>query len=254
MIDLIVFSVSENRYAINIENVQRIIQAQELTNIPNAHSYIDGMMSYEDKVIKVVNFRKLIGIESYHEELSKLFAKLKGGHQEWIDDLRHSVENGVPFTKTIDPHACELGLWLDKFNSYDDKVSQTLKDLMQNHKQLHSSGGDALDLMNDNPSAASEMVNTTIYDTFKHTMSDIDTFIAELDTVANSLQKLIIYDNDGVVFSIKVDKIEDIAHIQESEFINAGDDHDTNDFLELEGVLDLQGVLINVIKTVVLPK
>lgn len=73
-------------------------------------------------------------------------------------------------------------------------------------------------------------------------MGALDTFTKELDLVANSLQKLIIYENEGVIFVIKVDTIEDIAHVDES------------DFLELDNVLDLDGVLINVIKNIKLPK
>ena len=54
MTDLIVFSVGENRYALRIENIQRIIQAVKLTNIPNAHPFVDGIMSYEEDRKSVV--------------------------------------------------------------------------------------------------------------------------------------------------------------------------------------------------------
>ncbi|HIP20477.1 MAG TPA: chemotaxis protein CheW [Sulfurimonas sp.] len=146
MTDLIVFSVGENKYAMNIENVQRIIESTSLTSIPNAHQFIDGMMSYEDKVIKVLNFRKL-----------------------------------------IEMNTSEL-----------DLVSDSL--------------------------------------------------------VSDSLEKLIIYDKDGAVFAIKVDTIEDIAHVEESDFRNSAEQHEASEFLELDNVLDLDGVLINVIKTIKLPK
>lgn len=254
MIDLIVFSVGENKYAMNIANVQRIIQAETLTNIPNAHTHIDGMMSYEDKVIKVLNFRKLIGLQTYENELSTLFISLKEGHASWINDLRASIENGAAFTKTLDPHACGLGKWIDSFTAYDDHIIDILNHLSDNHKQLHLSGGVALDKYKYDKEEAQRILNEDIENIYARTMEALNKFINELELVSNSLQKFIIYDNDGVVFAIKVDKIEDIAHVQESEFINAGNEHDINEFLELEGVLDLEDVLINVIKTVVLPK
>lgn len=81
MTDLIVFSVGDNKYAMNIENVQRIIESTSLTSIPNAHKF-DGMMSYEDKVIKVLSFRKLIEMNTYKNELDTLFAGLKKGHAD----------------------------------------------------------------------------------------------------------------------------------------------------------------------------
>jgi len=253
MTDLIVFSVGSNCYALNIDNIQRIVQSVDLTNIPSANQHIDGMMSYEDKVIKVLSFRKLIGLKTYEEELKVMFDKLKLSHQAWIDELRDSIDNGSTFTKTIDPHKCELGIWLDNFNSYDDRVSSIFKDLMINHKQLHISGGEVLEIYKTDKEKASSIVKTSIYDTFNHTMGDINTFISELDKVANSLQKLLIYESNDKVFAIKVDIIEDIAHIEDKDVMSSDEGHQTSEFLELDGVLDLNGTLINIIKTVNLP-
>ena len=142
MIDLIVFSVENNRYALNIENVQRIIQAVELTSIPNAHEYIDGMMSYENSVIKVLNFRKLTDLPPHKDE---------------------------------------------------DK--------------------------------------------------DIE----------DSSLKFLFYENKDEKFAIKVDFIDDISHVEESDIMNNDENSNTNEFLQLQGVLDIDGVLINVIKTIKLP-
>jgi len=140
MIDLIVFSVDKNKYAINIENVQRIIQAVELSSIPNAHPYIDGMMSYEDSVVKVLNFRKVVGLEDNKNE-----------------------------------------------------------------------------------------------------------------NLAESSQKFLFYENGENKFAVNIDSIDDIAHIQESDIMSADDDSVNNEFLDFEGILDISGVLINIIKTIKLP-
>ena len=142
MMDLIVFSVDENRYALSIDNVKRIIQAVELTAIPSAHELIDGMMSYEDSVVKVLNFRKLIGLPP-HEDESK--------------------------------------------------------------------------------------------------------------DVEDSSLKFLFYENENENFAIKVDRIDDIAHIKKSDIMNSEDEYTTNESLELAGVLDIDSVLINVIKTIHLP-
>lgn len=253
MIGLIVFSIGNNRYALNIDNIQRIIQACELSDIPNAHEYIDGMMSYEDSVLKVLSFRKLIGLKTYEDELSVLFKKLKASHEDWLGELVNSIDNGSAFTKTTDPHKCELGIWLDNFNSYDDRVSTIFKNLTLNHKKLHISGGDVLELYKNDKDSASEILKTEVYDIYNHTMRDIDIFIEELSIVSNSLQKLLIYENSGKKFAIKVDVIEDIAHIEDEKIMNSDEEHHQNDFLELDGVLDLDGFLVNLIKTINLP-
>jgi purine-binding chemotaxis protein CheW len=142
LLSFIIFNVGSNRYAINIDNVQRIVHARDLTAIPKSNKFIDGMMSYEDDVIKVLNFRKLIGLEPHKEDSVKT----------------------------------------DEYT-----------------------------------------------------------------------QKFIIFEKDDSCFAIKVDSIEDIAHIEESKIMKRDEEGYSDEFLRLEGVLDLDGVLINVIKTVSLP-
>ena len=238
-----------------IDNIQRIIQASELTDIPGAHPFIDGMMSYEGNVVKVMSFRKLIGLASYDEGLQSLFARLKVAHADWVGALEKSLTTGCEFTKTTNPHMCELGKWIDSFTSYDDAITKVFNNLVEQHKQLHTRGGVALEIYNENHQQALEMFEVEIQNIYQQTMGALDTFIAQFDTVANSLQKLLIYENETDTFAIKVDGIEDIAHIEESEIKRGVDEEsDVDGLLELEGVLDLDGVLINVIKTLNLPK
>ena len=255
MTDLIVFSVESNKYALPIENVQRIIQAVELTNIPNAHDFIDGIMSYEDNVLKILNLRKLIGLQGYENGLSDLFANLKADHAEWFEALRVSINTGSEFTKTFDPHMCELGKWIDVYTPYDDKVTMILAELMKNHKQLHVRGGETYKISTTNKEEAKRILDDEIEKIYSLTMNAVDAFALELGTVANSLQKLLIYEKNDEKFAIKVDSIEDIAHVEETDIMNNSDiKEEESDLLKLDGVLDLDGVLINVIKTVSLPK
>lgn len=253
MIDLIVFSVGSNRYAMDIENIQRIVQAKSLTTIPNAHEYVEGMMSHEESIIKILSFRRLIGHSSYEDELVALFGKLRAGLKDWLDELKTSVDAGSDFTQTINPHMCNLGKWIDNFTSYDDRVSEVLAELANFHKQLHLKGSDILELRDESVEKAKSMLDIEMNVIYNNTIGALDTFILELGTVADSLQKLLIYENEGSIFAIKVDMIEDIAHVEEENIMAGDNTEESNKFLELDGVLDLNGVLINVVKTVRLP-
>lgn len=254
MIDLIVFSVGSNKYALKIDNIQRIVQSETLTDIPNSSKYIDGMMSYEGGVIKVFSFRKLIGLVTYEDELRELFARLKVAHGAWVEALKVAISTGSEFTKTTNPHMCELGKWIDSFTSYDDSIAAVFNNLVENHKQLHHKGQDILDMNKINEIEAKRMLDVDVSNIYVKTMGALDTFTAQLDSVANSLQKLIIYENGDNTFAIKVDEIYDIAHIEDKQIMQANDEEQASEFLELDGVLDLNGTLINVIKTVKIPK
>jgi len=67
--DFIIFTVGKSSYAIAVDQIERISMIPHLTPIPNSHLFVDGMMLYQNQTIKVVNFRKMIGMEGSEEAL-----------------------------------------------------------------------------------------------------------------------------------------------------------------------------------------
>lgn len=76
MEDYIVFTVGDSYYALGVASIQRIIHVPAVTAIPNAHHMVEGMMSYEDRVIKVVSFRAMMGMERFEERAGSKSQKL----------------------------------------------------------------------------------------------------------------------------------------------------------------------------------
>ncbi len=254
MRDLIVFEIDKNLYGLNLEFIQRIIQVPDMTKIPDTHPYIDGMMSYEDRVIKVLDFRKMIRMPAYAEKLKKHFTELKGDHKEWVDALTTAVVDDVPFDKTTDPHACRLGKWLDGFNSYDNEVSTVFRKLYSEHAQLHKSAIGLLDLRKVDEDAALKSLQTDIMGTYSTTMDCMDEFVNHFDKVASSMQKLLIYNDNNKLFGIKVDAIADISSIDDSKMRPMDDIELDSDCIEIDGVIEHDEKLVNIIRAVRLPR
>jgi purine-binding chemotaxis protein CheW len=252
MKSLLIFEVKKNRYAINLDYIQRITQVPVITEIPNTHEFVDGMISYENRVIKIVNFRKMIQIDTYEDDLKELFENLKKDHSIWVETLKKSIEEGYEFELTTNPHACNLGKWLDNFTSYDEDVSNTLRGLNNYHKQLHKSAINILKIADKDKEKALEIFNKDIMGIYKSTINNLDKFIAKFDLVADSLQKLLLYNNDGDEFALKVDEIIDIAHV-DKDIVLQHTNNKVSQYLELEGVVELNDVLVNVIKSIKLP-
>lgn len=76
MEDYIVFTVGDSYYALGVASIQRIIHVPAVTAIPNVHPMVEGMMSYEDRVIKVVSFRAMMGMERFEERAGSKSQKL----------------------------------------------------------------------------------------------------------------------------------------------------------------------------------
>ena len=101
MEDYIIFTIGDNYYALSVASIQRIIQVPSVTAIPNAHPMVEGMMSYENRVIKVVNFRAMMGMESFEESATSKSQKLLiyqtqsaffGIKVDQIEDISKNIE------------------------------------------------------------------------------------------------------------------------------------------------------------------
>jgi purine-binding chemotaxis protein CheW len=64
VLQLVSFNLGNEEYAVDILKVQEINRMVEITSIPNAPSYVEGVINLRGKVIPVVNLRKKFGFES----------------------------------------------------------------------------------------------------------------------------------------------------------------------------------------------
>jgi len=78
----------------------------------------------------------------------------------------------------------------------------------------------------------------------------------ELNSTKTKLSKLIIYQDDGTNkdFAIIVDKIIDIKTIDTSEIKSTDDDTTSNSDFDSDGIIEIDDVLISIIKNIKLPK
>lgn len=71
--NLVVFSVADQRFALSLDNVQRIVRAVEVTPMPGAPETVLGVINVEGQVIPVMDSRKRLGLPTREIELSDLF-------------------------------------------------------------------------------------------------------------------------------------------------------------------------------------
>jgi chemotaxis signal transduction protein len=253
MKDYIVFTVGSNYYALDVECIERIIQTPPITMIPNTHPTISGMISYEKKVVKVIDFRKMTGMDSYEEELRKLFTQFKQDHIAWVEELKESVEKNHRFTFATDPHTSRFGKWLDSYTTHDEDILAILKILRPMHSKLHEIGREALLLQEKNTIEATHFLRENIDDISITIINGLNKMIESAQMVSEHAQKLLIYRKNENTFAIKVDLIHDIVAIQPSMLKEIERATQALASLETEGVVEIGERLVNVIKSVALP-
>lgn len=67
-IQLVVFELDREEYAVKITDIQEIIRIPDVTPIPNAPEFIRGIFNLRGKIIVVVNLEKRFSLVRDHEE------------------------------------------------------------------------------------------------------------------------------------------------------------------------------------------
>ena len=255
MKSFVVFSVFEQDFGIDIESVKRILPAQPLTKMPDESDHIDGMFQYEDEVLKVVSFRRLLGEKSYSQQLKELFPELKGQHKAWLDSLIHSVEEGVPFTKTTDPHACHLGKWIDSFHPDNIEVTEIMKELSFHHQRLHNSAIDVLEKRKTSTDEAYQWIEDNVQDIYKNTLSYLEKIASKSEEVAVDLQRCLILNGvDENAFGVNIDTVKDIVHVEEDILHKVSEEQRIGEFMNVDSILEHNGKLVTIVKDIIVDK
>ncbi len=63
---LVSFTVGRERFGVDILAVQEIIRMVEITKMPSAPEYVEGIINLRGKVIPVVDFRKRFNMDADH--------------------------------------------------------------------------------------------------------------------------------------------------------------------------------------------
>ena len=64
ILQLVSFQLGPEEYAIDILGVQEIIRMVEITHVPNAPHFVEGVVNLRGKVIPIINLRARLGLRS----------------------------------------------------------------------------------------------------------------------------------------------------------------------------------------------
>jgi purine-binding chemotaxis protein CheW len=64
MLQLVSFKLRDEEFGVDILQVQEIIRMQEITNVPNAPQFVEGVINLRGRVIPVVDLRKRFSLEA----------------------------------------------------------------------------------------------------------------------------------------------------------------------------------------------
>jgi purine-binding chemotaxis protein CheW len=81
LLQLVTFGLGGEEYAVDILKVQEINRPRQITKVPNAPCYVEGVINLRGKVIPVIDLRKKFGLpEQDNKALSRIMIMDAQGH------------------------------------------------------------------------------------------------------------------------------------------------------------------------------
>ncbi|WP_419779619.1 chemotaxis protein CheW [Maridesulfovibrio sp.] len=64
LIQLVTFSIGEEEFGVDILKVQEIIRTMEITKVPRAPQFVEGVINLRGKVIPIIDLRSKFGLQT----------------------------------------------------------------------------------------------------------------------------------------------------------------------------------------------
>lgn len=68
LLQLVTFSIGEEEFGVNILKVQEIIRTMDITKVPRAPEFVEGVINLRGKVIPIIDLRNRFGLSSKPED------------------------------------------------------------------------------------------------------------------------------------------------------------------------------------------
>ncbi|MBM7686254.1 chemotaxis protein CheW [Defluviitalea raffinosedens] len=110
-IELVIFRVGEEEFALKVSNIKEIIRIPSVTEVPNAPEYITGLCSLRDHLLPVIDCRKLFGMpkQEFNENSRIIVTDIHGKMTGLVSDKVLEVIN-IEETQVNEPPSSIKGI------------------------------------------------------------------------------------------------------------------------------------------------
>jgi purine-binding chemotaxis protein CheW len=218
---VLLIKIENDRYALNIENIEEIIQKENPTNTPEKSKYSDGIIHYRDNIVPIYNLRRILGYSGYEKQQVELIKSVEKQHIEWVESFEKSITHDAPFTKTLNPSQCELGKWIEKTVAClkcNNKgfVNLIKQHLDKAHKDLHTRGAEVLKI--DDKEKKRELFEKEIKKYLVDSLKGLNILEQNVSLLVNAFERIVIYKKDGLNIGFTMDDAERMLDIKDEDF------------------------------------
>lgn len=110
---LVVFTLEDECYAVDIGDVWEINTMQKITRVPRAPHFIEGVLNLRGEIIPVMDLRKRLGLEARPYDRSSRIMVAQSAHNR-LGLIVDSVREVLKIPCSVVKPATELGVLIDE--------------------------------------------------------------------------------------------------------------------------------------------
>ena len=145
LLQLVTFSIGEEEFGVEILTVHEIIRTMEITKVPRAQDFVEGVINLRGKVIPIIDLRRRFGLDSKAHDKHTRFIVIDISNMivGFVVDSVSEVLR-IPASTVEPPPPVVAGLETSEYLSGVGKLQDRLLILLDLDKLLSSKDMEAL--------------------------------------------------------------------------------------------------------------
>ena len=213
---LVSFQVGPEEYALDINAVREILRVSEITDVPNVPDYVKGLFTIRNKLMPVVDLRTLLGMKAIADQHIIKIDMMKSSHKRWIRELRAAIEGKTSFTGETNAQDCDLGKWLDNFNTASQDIQNTIKEVREPHGHLHDSAGSLIKLARTSKEDALSDYESKLTPLLASIFDHLDNLKDSIIKNIQEDQRILVVDDGDFTVGYLVDHVNEVIRVPKS--------------------------------------
>ncbi len=220
--EVINFRVGNRLVAFNILNILLTEKFDDMqTSVPSEDAAFLGVKDFMGVPTPIYDLGIAMNKESTkqkNQKLNSLLHNREQDHSNWLDALESSLTDNIPFAQARDPHLCELGKWLESFQTDNTDLSDVLAKMDEPHKRIHSLAEKLLTMKANNQVSEAIKILHTERNTTLATLKRL--FEAAREQVEATYKPVTVFttiDGQHPSLGFVIDKVEDSLHADEKD-------------------------------------
>ena len=217
----VVVNLRDTLFAFSSRFVKSIVAMPKVVPIPQMPDYFRGVLNLRGQVIPLLDLRVRFGYQPLGDEAKELCDTLRlrqQDHENWIAELKSSVEERRKFKLATDPHKCAFGRWFDSYQSQNIDLMTLLKRFDKPHQAIHAVAGKVKMLEDQGDfdqclAVIEETKNRELAQMIKLFDSTCNYMDHELKEIVLVLER-----RDGGMYAVAIDHVTTVEQLEEKSF------------------------------------